>query len=107
MKEFARAFYHSRPWKNLRELIFRRDKGLCQRCKRHGKIETGKIVHHIIPLTPDNINDPAVSLNADNCELVCKACHEEAHRELGYGALNGAPEKPRVAFDAAGNVVRL
>lgn len=107
MKEWARAFYHSKPWKDLREFVFRRDKGLCQRCKRHGKVKPGKIVHHKEPLTPDNINNPSIALNDKKCELLCKQCHEEVHRKLGYGALNGTPAKARVRFDANGNVVRL
>lgn len=107
MKEWARAFYHSSPWKKLAAFVKRRDKGLCQRCLRHGEVKPGYIAHHKEPLTPDNINDPSVSLNADKCEYVCKQCHEEIHRELGYGALNGTPAKPRVGFDADGNVVRL
>lgn len=106
-KEWARAFYHSKPWENIREFVKRRDKGLCQRCKRHGKIETGKIVHHIDPLTPENINDPNISLNADNLEMVCKQCHEEEHKKLGYGALNHSKVESRVRFDSEGNVVKL
>lgn len=108
MKEFARAFYHSTEWERFREFIKRRDKGLCQRCERHGRVTPGAIVHHKEPLTPDNIDDPSVTLNPEKCELVCKVCHEEIHGELEYGALNGRkPVKPRVAFDAHGNVVML
>lgn len=107
MKKFARAFYHSRAWKNIREFVYRRDKGLCQRCKRHNKFQPGKIVHHLIPLTPENIDDPTIALDADNLELVCKRCHEEIHKHLGYGALNTSTVKPRVGFDENGNVVSI
>lgn len=108
MKEFARALYHSRSWKNIRAFVVRRDKGLCQRCKRHNRFKAGDIVHHIDPLTPENVNDPDIALNADNLELVCKVCHEEIHKHLGYGALNGPTlEEPRVRFDSAGNVISL
>lgn len=57
------------------------------------------------PFALNNINDPSVSLNADNTELVCKKCHEEIDKHLGYGALNYSKPEPRVSFDADGNVV--
>lgn len=50
-----------------------------------GLLVPGEIVHHIIELTPENINDPSVSLNFDNLRLVCRRCHAEAH-----GARKGA-----------------
>lgn len=107
MKEFARSLYHSSAWKNLREFVIRRDKGLCQRCKRHNRFHPGDIVHHINPLTPENIDVASISLNADNLEYVCKQCHEEIHKKIGYGALNGTIEEPRVLFDEYGNIKRL
>ena len=39
----------------------------------------GEIVHHKIALTPDNINDPSVSLSWDNLELLCRDCHGKEH----------------------------
>jgi len=49
---------------------------------KRGVIETGSKdrpleVHHKIPLTEENITDPKVSLNWENLELLCKACHDE------------------------------
>lgn len=107
MKEYARPFYHSSSWRKLRDFVFRRDRGLCQRCKKHNRIKPGKIVHHIEPLSPENIDDPTISLNADNLELVCKQCHEEIHKNLGYGTLNWAKNEPRVKFDSNGNIIQL
>ena len=40
----------------------------------------GTEVHHKIHLTADNINDASVTLNWDNLELLCKECHDIAHR---------------------------
>lgn len=108
MKEFAKAFYHSRPWKRVRELVIKRDKGLCQACKRRGEIKPGTIVHHKRPLTPENINDHTISLNPHNLECICKDCHEAEHKRLEYGAFGHASkEKPRIGFDADGNVIEL
>ena len=46
-REFSRAFYKSKAWKETRDYIFIRDKGLCQDCLEKGKITPGKEVHHI------------------------------------------------------------
>lgn len=73
-REFAKEFYQSKEWKNLRNYIFKRDKGLCQKCG-----EPGKIVHHKVYLTPNNIHDPNIALNEDNLVLLCKDCHEKVH----------------------------
>lgn len=105
MKEWARSFYHSTPWKKVRESVVRRDRGLCQRCLRLNRVNVGEIVHHITPLTPQNINDPAISLDPENLEYVCKECHEIIHGKLGYGALNGRVFESRVTFDEYGNVL--
>ena len=37
-------------------------------------------MHHKVHLTPDNINDPDVSLNADNLMLLCRDCHAMEHK---------------------------
>lgn len=74
MQEFARKFYLSKAWRSTREYIFKRDIGLCVRC---GK--PGEIVHHKIHLTPENIDDPNITLAEDNLELVCRECHAIEH----------------------------
>ena len=50
---------------------------LCERCLARGLIRQGDEVHHKIRLTPENINDPNISLNWENLELLCKTCHDE------------------------------
>ena len=54
---------------------------MCERCYKKGLVVVGTKehpleVHHKEPLTPENINDPAITLNWDNLELLCKDCHE-------------------------------
>ena len=34
-------------------------------------------VHHKIPLTPENIRNPDITLGWSNLELLCKKCHDE------------------------------
>lgn len=93
MRAFAKAFYESPAWRRTRAYILKRDAGLCVRCGA-----PGVIVHHKRELTPQNIDDPMISLNADNLETLCRACHAIAH-----GAK--PPLAEGLAFDEYGNVV--
>lgn len=105
---FAHSFYHSKAWQNVRSLVMARCSGLCERCLESGVLKPADVVHHKIPLTPDNMNDPEISLNPDKLVALCNDCHTEVHKMLGIGALNGAlEEEARVGFDADGNVVKL
>jgi len=64
-----------------------------------GEINPGEIVHHKQWLTRENINDPSVTLNWDNLELLCWSCHNKEHsKEL--------PISEEITFDAEGNVIR-
>lgn len=69
-------FYHSGPWRKVRKIIVKHYLGLCQECGA-----TGSEVHHKIPLTVDNVNDPMISLNPDNLTLLCKSCHDAIRSE--------------------------
>jgi len=73
-KEWAKKFYHSRKWLKVRLLCLIRDHYICQECG-----EAAYIVHHIIELSPQNINDPSISLNLSNLESVCHDCHNHIH----------------------------
>jgi len=102
-REFSRAFYHSKAWKATRAAYIRSVHGLCERCLRRGRYRRGEIVHHKVHLTPENINDPSVTLSFDNLEYVCRDCHAAEHPEI-YGTPR--PE-PRYAFDEDGNILPL
>lgn len=82
MKDYARRFYSSKAWKETRKAYAKSKGGLCERCLKKGLYVPGVIVHHKIYLNPDNINDPAVSLNWNNLELVCRDCHAQEHDGL-------------------------
>lgn len=77
---FAYAFYVSPQWRACREGYLKKAGGLCERCRKNGKIEPATQVHHKIRLTPGNIRDPRVSLNWDNLEALCEDCHKKEHR---------------------------
>ena len=80
--ETVEAFYTSWRWRNCRKAYAKSKGNLCEKCLKRGIINPGTKeqpleTHHRIPLTDDNINDPSVTLNWNNLELLCKKCHDE------------------------------
>ena len=92
MKQYAKKFYKSKAWQDCRVAFFTSRFGLCEHCGAGGVI-----VHHKTGLTPQNINDPSLSLNWDNLELLCLLCHNKTHG-------SGSTSKDTI-FDAAGNLI--
>jgi 5-methylcytosine-specific restriction protein A len=92
-REFAKKFYNSKQWKDVRELYIISQNGICERCK----FRAGKIVHHKKYLTPTNINDPYVSLHFSNLELLCLDCHNAEHMKEYVMSKD-------LVFDLEGNV---
>lgn len=74
------SFYGTQAWKDCRAAYKSSRGGLCERCLSRGLIVAGSVVHHKIELTDDNVNDPSVSLNWENLELLCRDCHEQHHQ---------------------------
>jgi 5-methylcytosine-specific restriction protein A len=76
-KEFAKSFYNSRQWKRCRAsfIAYRTtiDGGLCQMCHEN----LGYIVDHKEELTPNNINDPEITMNHGNFQYLCLVCHNK------------------------------
>ena len=67
-----------------------------------GIVSPAEIVHHKIPLTPDNINDLSVSLSWDNLQALCRRCHAEVHEEI-----YASRKKRRYKIDKQGRVIIL
>lgn len=78
-EKFSNAFYISSAWRKCRDAYIQSVGGLCEECQEKGLIVPGTQVHHKQKLTPENINNPAVSLNYDNLILLCDKCHEAKH----------------------------
>lgn len=81
------AFYITWKWRKCRAAFAKSKGNLCERCLKRGVIQPGSKerpleVHHKVPLTADNINDPNIALAWDNLMLLCKDCHDEekAHK---------------------------
>lgn len=93
MKEIDGSFYRGSAWAKCRASYIKSVGGLCETCKARGLYRAGKIVHHKIPLTNDNITDPAIAYGFNNLVLVCHQCHEDIHKS-----------KKRFYFDANGKI---
>jgi len=96
-KDYATAFYKSAAWLKCREGYIKSVGGLCEDCLARGIYKPGLIVHHIDPITPDNIRDPSVTLAWDNLRLVCQDCHASAHHPSGL----------RYAYGPAGEILPI
>lgn len=99
-RNFSKSFYNSKEWAAVRSAVLMRDRYLC-RC---GKPATE--VHHIVHLTPDNANDPSVSMNMANLVSLCRDCHFEEHRGEHAQGREKNESLPQYVFDANGMLVR-
>lgn len=99
-REFARKFYNSKAWKKCREAYKQSVNGLCERCLKAGKYVPGDEVHHKIYLTPENIDDPYITLSFENLELLCSSCHSIEHNE------KYSPLREGFGFDENGDLIR-
>lgn len=86
----ARGSRHERgygtDWVKRRERILQRDCGLCQECKRQGRLKAvgdkpySAYVDHIIPKFEGGTDDDS------NLETLCRTCHtEKTNREKNRG----------------------
>lgn len=82
------TFYRSKEWEQFRKAL------LAERLERDGEIiddVTGKpivkaydvILHHVIPLTEQNVFDADIALNPDNIQVVSHRTHNEIHNRFG------------------------
>lgn len=95
-KDFSKAFYRSKAWKECRPSYIKSVRGLCEDCLAKGLYVPGKVVHHINHISPDNIDDPNVLLAWDNLRFVCQDCHAKEHAK-----------SKRYLFDSDGNIIVL
>lgn len=93
---FSKSFYNSKAWQEVRQAYIETKFGICERCGS----PNSKQVHHKIYLNETNINDPQVSLNPDNFELLCDICHQNEHFEKYSPTVSG------LTFNEAGELVK-
>lgn len=70
-------FYQGAKWKRLRARILRRDKYMCQNCRRYGRQREATEVHHIEHLE----DNPARAYDPENLISLCHSCHNSMHPE--------------------------
>lgn len=70
--------------------------GICERCGS----PNGTEVHHKIILNEDNINNPQITLNFDNLELLCQTCHAKHHNS------KYSPTRDDVCFNEFGDLIK-
>lgn len=87
------AFYKSTRWLKTRAAYLESRCYVCERCGR-----AASIVHHRRYITPENVNDPSVTLSFSNLECLCIECHNREHFDQGATAKG-------LKFDGRGNLV--
>ena len=78
--ESIERFYTTTAWRKARAAVLRDSNGLCQICLMKGLIVPAVHVHHKIHLSPDNIDNPMITLDSINLMALCEECHAEQHR---------------------------
>lgn len=79
MKPYAEKFYSSKAWKNTRAAYAKSKRNLCELCLDKGLYKPCEIVHHKVELTPQNIDNPDVTLNWNNLQCLCREHHAAIH----------------------------
>ena len=97
MKPYAEKFYSSKAWKNTRAAYAKSKRNLCELCLDKGLYKPCEIVHHKVELTPQNIDNPDVTLNWNNLQCLCREHHAEVHDR----------QQRRYRIDETGKVVCL
>jgi hypothetical protein len=68
------SFYSSPEWTKVAPKVWKRDKGICQRCHKH-HVDCEQIhIHHII-----SFQIKAVRAKLSNLTLLCNKCHRWVH----------------------------
>lgn len=89
---------YGQAWVKLRNTIIARDHGLCQPCKREGRITIANAVDHIKPKAQGGTDDPT------NLEAICVDHHREKSLREAVAA-RGGKVKPRTMFTQDGRPI--
>ena len=100
-KGYAVKFYNSKAWKQCRETYKQSVNGLCEHCLKDDKVIPGYIVDHIKEITPDNINNPEITLNHGNLQYLCLSHHNTKHFGKDTEVI-----REGLLFDKDGNIIQ-
>jgi 5-methylcytosine-specific restriction protein A len=98
------SFYNSRSWRKCAKTYAESKQNLCERCFDKGIVKSYYIVHHKIYLTNETINNPDVSMNFENLEILCLDCHNLEH---GICATKKELVRTGLEFDEKGNLIQI
>ncbi len=102
-KEYAKKFYKGKAWRLCRESFISYrvtvDGGMCEHCKDN----LGYIVDHKEEITPENIDDPEITLNHENLQYLCTPCHNR--KTFGNGN-DFNIVRDGLEFDSNGDLIR-
>ena len=87
------SFYDSKAWRRLSKAFLTSKFYVCECCQG-----PAALTHHRQPLTPENINNPEITLNADLLQALCVECHNNIHKSAGGAVVQG------LTFDENGNL---
>lgn len=76
-KNNLHGFYSSAEWQRLAATAREQQHNECQRCREMGCYSPCAAVHHIRRVK----KYPELALSIENLECLCRACHEEEHRQ--------------------------
>ena len=73
--ERYQQFYNSPEWRDLRNYKFYMAEGLCELCRKKGKVKAAREIHHIVPIEKDWNK----RLDYENLIALCPSHHQEQH----------------------------
>lgn len=102
MKRVGQKIYNSTAWQKLRQAYLSSRNFICERCG-----QPATIVHHKAHITAGNVDNPAITLNFDNLEALCSACHNLEHDNFRNFHGDGDSQGRKAIFDSRGDVVEV
>lgn len=93
-KAYAESFYNSTTWRKVSKAFMKSKYYICESCGR-----PATICHHVIHVTPNNINDPNITLNWENMRALCHDCHTKLHMSKPVCAEG-------LKFDSNGDIIQ-
>lgn len=94
-KRVGDAIYHTTRWRKLRQVYYEHQHGICEHCQ-----QPGDLVDHIEEITTDNVDDPFITYNWDNLQLLCIPCHNIKTFRKHHSTREG------FSFDDEGNLIK-
>src|SRR5690625_5456762 len=95
LKRVCYKIYHTQRWRKLRRYYYGKQHGICERCG-----EPGDIVDHIKEITKENVDDPYVTFNESNLQLLCLSCHNKKTFKKHFAIREG------FGFDETGQLIK-